>query len=216
MELINEYHAGIKLINFPNLHENIDKEFDIVVDTCIDVSPRYWLHKRIAFMDIIYYINLLYDNNPSSVIDVGCGECVWKEYFPNIIGFDPSPSEYSNYDFIDYFDEDFSKSHVGKYTCGMALNSIHFDAWDKLKNNIHLAMDMVTDRFLFTINCLVIQGRIETKLNNGIDYINDILASLPYKVMMLDYPVLRGYSTEIVNNNAGFNGHVRFILEHRK
>jgi hypothetical protein len=129
MDQINPYEPGIKLKNFPDLYDDLSSHFDLFVDTYVVTSVKFSYFKRIGFKDIFYYINLLYDNDPYSIIDVGCGECFWKDYFPKIIGFDIDTeptvlSEYAKPDFFDYFNENFSEKHAKRYDCGMALNSI--------------------------------------------------------------------------------------------
>jgi hypothetical protein len=219
MDLVNPYKPGIELNNFPDLYSKVVNDFDIVCDTCIGrTTPRFRIHKSIVLKDIFYYINLLYDNNPRSIIDLGCGECVWKDYFPNIIGVDRYPSKYSSYDFVGCFDEEFSKEHKNKYDCGMALGSLHYTNWNEIRTQIELAMEIVKDRFLITLNFSIFDRYTSVLLNylDKVKSLNDILSSLPYNIVMLDYPIQRGYSLEDITNNHGVNGHVRFILEHRR
>ena len=154
--LINEYYSGVKFKNFTNLDQQISEHYDRLYDTVVDfhVTPRYLYETgiKIGFRDIFYYIDMLYDNNPDDVIDVGCGECIWKRWFPRIIGFDPNTNEFSQQDFVDFFDEDFSNGHTKHYHNGMALNSVHFISWDDLEVQIDRAMNIVRERFLFTFN----------------------------------------------------------------
>jgi hypothetical protein len=176
---------------------------------------------------MFYYIDALYDNNPMSVIDVGCGECLWKDYFPHITGMDMDPSSYANHDIIAHFDKDFSNSHTKEYDCGMALGSLHYCSFQELLENIDLAMNIVKDRFLFTLNFDIL-GHESNELylyqesndvhlyQKKVDMVNDTLTSAPYNIVILDYPTQRGYSLSDVLDNGGVNGHVRFILEHKK
>ena len=108
--LINSYRPDTKFKNFPTLDEEINDYYDLLYDTVPDenynlMTPRYQLEHGIktGLRDVFYYIDCLYDNDPTSIIDVGCGECIWKNWFPNIIGFDPTPSKWSRADFIDFF-----------------------------------------------------------------------------------------------------------------
>jgi hypothetical protein len=221
--LVNPYTSGLNLKNFPTLYKELVTHYDYFYDTVPGdefelITPRYLAEHglKIGFKDIFYYINLLYDNNPKSVIDVGCGECIWKKWFPNIIGFDPAPSIWSTADFVDFFDEDFSQNYASSYDSGMALNSLHFINWDCIPKQIDLAMNLVNDRFLFTFNFNLIKVKPTDNIPKLILLFDDVLKSSNYQIELLDYPFLRG----IANDGANFwpyaqvNGHVRFILSH--
>lgn len=224
--LINPYHPDVKLKNFPTLYDDLESYYDYLYDTVPDeefrlITPRFVIEHGIkaGFRDIFYYIDQLYDNNPESIIDAGCGECIWKKWFPRIIGFDPTPSKWSTADFIDFFDEDFSKGHHQQYTCGMGINSLHFVHWEDLPKQIKLAMDIVKDRFLFTFNFNSMLDRPEPDLPKLIGLFDDILKSLDYNIILVDYPSLRGeygFSNDIPEKHqwSHVNGHVRFILSH--
>jgi hypothetical protein len=226
--LINPYTPGVELKNFPTLNEEIASHYDVLYDTVPDtdflsMTPRFKIENglKIGFRDIFYYINLLYDNDPASVIDVGCGECVWKKWFPNITGFDTSVSKWSAADFVDHFDEDFSKGHTKNYDCGMAVNSLHFVDWQDIPKQIDLAMNMVKDRFLFTFNFSMINHKPELSGVALISKFNDLIGSLDYEIILADYPLMHGISESgPLNwgnwmNYSGINGHARFILAHK-
>jgi len=215
--MINPYYPGIPFTNFKNLDKEISQHYDRVYDTVVDydTTPRFMYEFRIGFRDIFYCIDRLYDNNPESVIDVGCGECIWKQWFPSIIGFDPTSFKDSHLDFIDYFDEHFSKNHTANYDCGMALNSLHFISWDGIPDQINLAMNTVQDRFLFTFNFSKLEDKPTE--NYGDLYINltNILKSMNYDIKLLDYPELRGVPPQKINHYGYINGHARFMLAHK-
>jgi hypothetical protein len=232
--MIDAYEPGIEFKNFPDLDEQINQYYDIIYNTGGDsrITPRYHLESglKITQRDIFYYINRLYDNNPSSVIDVGCGECTWKRWFPNIIGFDPRINEFSQQDFIASFNADFSREHTKSYQCGMALNSLHFIPWEDIGKTIDMAMNIVQDRFLFTFNFFMLDNK-PTPFDNkpmpigGIQPLeslfNQIILNTGYKIILIDYPSQRR-ATLMRNTRTGsresaaahINGHVRFILAH--
>jgi len=216
--VIDSYSSDKKFENFPDLKNQISNYYDRVYDTITDyeITPRFFYESglKIGFLDVFYYIDRLYDNDPKTVIDVGCGECIWKKWFPNIIGFDPNISEFTQQDFVDFFDEDFSQHHYRSYDSGMALNSLHFICWEEISNQIDLAMNIVKDRFLFTFNFNIIK-KAPIALINQIEEFDKILKSLPYKIVLVDYPTLRGINEQKNTQWAHMNGHVRFILQHR-
>jgi len=217
--LINAYSPEVKFKNFPNLDHALSTHYDRIYDTVVDfqITPRYQHESglKIGFRDIFYYIDQLYDTNPTSVIDVGCGECVWKNWFPNIIGFDPNTNEFSKQDFIDFFDKDFSEGHKKKWDCGMALNSLHFMSWDMISKQIQLAMNIVNDQFLFTFNFNVISNKPMLPMSGLIYSFKDLLYSLDYNIKLLDFPLFRGTPENLLNCWAHMNGHVRFILQNK-
>jgi hypothetical protein len=219
--MINPYSPSKIFTNFADLDARLQQHYDRVFDTVVDyeISPRYFYESglKIGFRDVFYYIDQLYNTNPSCVIDVGCGECTWKKWFPNIIGFDPNHNEFSQQDFVDFFDLDFSKGHTNWYDSGMALNSLHFVPWDYLPKQIELAMNIVKKHFLFTFNFNMIKNvPAHSSHENLIPKFDQLLQSLDYDIVLLDYPCLRGIPNNKLSHWAHTNGHVRFILSHKK
>jgi hypothetical protein len=218
--MINYYTPGKPFTNFPNLDADIAQHYDRVFETVtnFEITPRYFYESglKIGFRDVFYYIDQLYSSQPGSIIDVGCGECIWKKWFPNIIGFDPITNEFSQQDFVDYFDADFSAGHSGWYDSGMALNSLHFVDWDYIPTQINLAMNIVKKQFLFTFNF----HRIRNTPTDTTDILflefEKILRSLDYDIVLLDYPPRRGIPVRALDNWSHINGHVRFILSHKE
>jgi hypothetical protein len=45
---------------------------------------------------------------------------------------------------------------------------------------------------------------------------DDIIKSLGYEIILIDYPELRGVKELDMFNSAFINGHVRFILAHKE
>jgi hypothetical protein len=232
MNLVNPYNKNSTFTHFQDLDEKISKYYDIVNDDVSEINPvyklvspryRYESGLKVGFRDIFYYIDLLYHNDPKTIVDVGCGECIFKNWFPNIIGFDPEPSTFSKADFVDYFDKDFVDGHKDFYDGAMALNSIHFIPWSKLQEQINLAMGIIKpgSRFLFTFNfyvldnyseaeCVVAKGSMDDKF----EYFSNMLENVNYKKIVVDSPMHKGMSYYDLENYMAFlNGTVRIILE---
>lgn len=219
---VKPYQPGQELKNFPNIYTNLDKEFDYVYDMIPSFShpphSRLFveLGRKVVFKDIFYYIDMLYDNTPNTVIDVGCGLCTWKKWFPGIIGFDAESSiPESLLDFEDYFDKGFSKVNEKKYDCGLAINSLHYCAWELLPTNIHYAMNVVKDRFLFTVDFEAINSlpKDRTRFDLIVDLF-ELLITMPYNIIMFDSLAGRNLPAHI-DKWSSVNGMVRFILEHK-
>lgn len=217
--LINPYRSEAKFQNFPDLNVALNLHYDRLYDTVIDfeISPRYYYESglKIGFRDMFYYIDCLYSNQPATVIDVGCAECVWKNWFPNIQGFDPNFNEFSKQDFVDFFDEDFSQGHAKNWHCGLALNSLHFIDWSYVPKQIDLAMNIVKDQFLFSFNFKMIANKPNLPMEQLILLFDNMLEKSGYNIVLLDYPVLRGIKPDKINHWTHINGHVRFILQHK-
>lgn len=221
--LVEPYVPGRSLKNFPDLYQALENHFDVLFDQVPDkewykITPRYRLGGglKIAFRDIFYYIDRLYDHAPDSVIDVGCGENMFCDWFPNIVGFDPTPSAWSKSDFVDYFDSDFSQNHTNHYDCGMALNSVHFVDWQDLGSQIELAMNIVKDRFLFTMNFYSFENVPESEFLELVLQLRNQLTAMPYDVVLFDHLVKDFAINKLLPQFYDFhyvNGTVRFILQ---
>jgi len=101
-------------------------EADGITEVTRDFSykfPRAILQEQGIFVcSSFYYIEMLLDTNPKVILDVGCGDNVFKKYIPQIVGLDPMSA---NADIHERFDDKFVEQHTGKYDCAMALQSIH-------------------------------------------------------------------------------------------
>ena len=57
---IRPYNKNIKLA----IYDEMQKHYDIMLDEKLDMHiPRIWYDKRVMFKDIVYYIDILYENN---------------------------------------------------------------------------------------------------------------------------------------------------------
>ena len=219
MAQINPYYPGVEFRNFPELPAAMANYYDLLYDSVMPhtIMPR-WVYEngmKIGFKDMFYYINMLYDNNPQSVVDVGCGECTWKRWFPNIIGFDPNVSEFSQADFVDFFDKDFSLGHPQHYDAGMAICSIHFIEWDFVTEQCKLAMNIVKDRFLFSFNFHQLRNKPAVSHAEQVELFYDMVKATGFEILLFDNPVARDESLDKIEHWFYNNGTVRFILGHK-
>lgn len=214
--LVNPYSIDVKFKNFPDLDNQIKLYYNKIFDTVVDyeITPRYFYETglKIAFRDMFYYIDTLYNNKPRSIIDVGCGECVWKNWFPDIVGFDPNINEFSKQDFQDFFDKDFSQGHADCWDNGMAVNSLHFIDWDKVNDQIDLAMNIVKKCFLFTFNFNVMYNVPNVPMKEQVKLLYQKLLQSKFKIILFDAPVFRGIKEDKIMHWTHVNGTVRFIL----
>lgn len=220
MQLINEYTPDSVIRNFPNLDEALKKYYDLVITNFqprSEITPRGYEEFRITRRDIFYYISWLYDNNPASVLDWGCGDNVFSKWFPNIHAVDVT-SAWSMFNRPNELavPETFYYKNIGKFDCGMALNSLHFNSWINVKQSIHSCMEMIKDkgRFLFTLNYSHIFHQDDTVSYHDArvkmdDIVYDMLINSEYKVILFDSLAYRN----IKRMGQYINGDARFILE---
>lgn len=220
MQLINEYKPDCIIRNFPNLDEELKKHYDLVITNFqprSEITPRGYEEFRIARRDTFYYISWLYDNNPTSVLDYGCGDNIFSKWFPNIYAVDVT-SSWSMFNRPNelIIPETFYHKNIGKFECGMALNSLHFNSWQDVKKNIHNCMAMITNngRFLFTLNYTHIFAKDDTVSYHEArlkmdEIVYDTLLDSEYKLILFDTLASRN----IKRLGQYINGDVRFILE---
>lgn len=221
IELINQYYPDAVIRNFTDLDEKLKDYYDYIAD--YDPEPKEKLTPRSTSgdfrstsRDIFYYISWLYDNNPKSVLDFGCGQSQWKKWFPNIFRVDVKDWAYTDIDLVVEIHKiyEFIEHRKQQFDCGMAINSIHFGNFENVIDNIHKCMSLVKPkgRFLFTINMKMILSYskiIDTAHNTPISDVYfsklvDMIKSTEYKILLLDI---------VMQANPGINGDIRFILE---
>lgn len=210
---INPYYSEYKFRAVPDLDQRLKQDYDFVFDRNINfpfkLYPRLLTELGIKFVlrDIYYCIDLLYQDNPKTIIDVGCGICHWKKYFPNIYGIDIEWIEnYTLQDTKDLVDESFAIINKKKFDCGMMINVGRNLSLEDLVKQISLGMKLVNKKFLFTLSY------------NGINHvllsIRKLLDQLPYHIIMFDYTdsIDLDFTAQL---DTFLNGNIKFILEHK-
>jgi hypothetical protein len=235
IKLIQPYYPNAPFECFTNLDQSLDDYFDFIYDTTFPftVSPRFFYQSSIKFTlrDTYWYIDKLYKSNPSLVIDLGCGECEWKRWFPNITGIDTTNNPWTMADIIGPVDNKFFKENQNKFDCGMSLNAVFLGwntEWHSIVDQIHSMMGLVKDRFLFTatVNPQYI-SKLPEDLQSPSNYnllmrkFVDIISDSNYELELLDIPSHRDGDNWSFNWNAvDFRRpphcNIRFILKHKK
>lgn len=98
-----------------------------------DTVPRELFqgqYNRISYISF-YYLEYLQVNNPSKIADIGCGNNWFKNYIPNIIGYD---NFHHKADYKESFDEQFISNHYEEFEAAFAINSLHFIPINQLKD----------------------------------------------------------------------------------
>lgn len=89
-----------------------------------NLSHRGLMQYKIIDMAPFWYINFLLEKNPLQIIDLGCGNNLFKKYIPIIHGIDPLSNVAS--DQKDIFDTNFSENHSNQFESVMSINALHF------------------------------------------------------------------------------------------
>jgi hypothetical protein len=218
-DLVRPYRPGIEFCNFPDLDQRLTQHYDKIYDTVIPHLSReaerflYETGAKIAFRDIFYAIDLVYENNPSSVIDMGSGICFWKKWFPNIYSVDQDPT--ATPDEVAMIDDTYCDIHRNRFDAG--INICGSRTQNEIKNMVLTQMQLVRDRCLFTLsrNNLRLWPTANPWYNlNWV--INEVyLLAEKFDLIMLDVPYLRGVAMIELDRYSHINGSVRFILAHK-
>jgi len=108
--------------DYPVLYTEVNDITEVTKDFSYKV-PRATLREQGIFVcSSFYYIGMLLETNPKVILDVGCGDNIFKKYIPQIVGLDPMCEEA---DICEKFNDEFVAKHQGEYDCAMAVQSIH-------------------------------------------------------------------------------------------
>lgn len=90
------------------------------------------------YYSTFYYLNLLLEKNPKTILDLGCGGNYFKNYIPQIIGIDPDVVQCGDTaDIIDGFSEEFVQNNLEKFDCAFTIGAIHNVSLAKLADRIN-------------------------------------------------------------------------------
>jgi hypothetical protein len=103
-------------------------------------TPR-WRHMHGYFcMASFYYLKFIMDASPGTVADIGCGENVFKMFYPQIIGYDPFiPAA----DHMAHFDREFVDCNRRGFDSAFACNSTHFSGLDGFLLSLEMLASIV-------------------------------------------------------------------------
>lgn len=121
-------------IDYQHVYESISEYND-----GFEPIPRrtYAANQSIFYYGTFYYINMLLEKQPKTILDLGCGGNFFKKYVPEIIGVDPDPREADRIDILDAYSEKFLNENLQKYDCAMTIGAIHTVSLVKLVDTIH-------------------------------------------------------------------------------
>jgi len=144
------------------IYKMIDAEAEIIIwekndeRALYEFTPRHQFWFKIATMQSCYYIDLLYENNPSRIYDIGCGINWHKQFYPNIYGIAGDTGEEGEY----FGDErgrwgEGLESKLTNIEAMFAINALHFRSVNKIRTLIEEV-----------ISTLAINGRAYLSFNS--------------------------------------------------
>lgn len=228
LKLLNPYYPGVPFETYPDLDNRLSQHFDYIYDSYFpfSISPRFFYQSGIKFTlrDTYWYIDQLYKSNPTSVIDLGCGENGFKNWFPHIFGVDQATNPWSQADLIGDVDDKFFKEHQGRYDCGMCIHAV-FSGWHRFTDLIHSMMGLVNNSFFFacpiiteTFNDLPLE--LKSNFDLMITTLIDRIYNSGYEVTLLDFPdyLTLNWDTswQGVSYRRAPHSNLRFMLKHKK
>ena len=175
-------------------------------------------------LDIVpyYYIDYILENNPESILDLGCGLNVFKNFIPGIVGMDADPN--SPADIKDFFDQDYVLGHQHKYDALISINTIHFAPVDTITQRLLWASKLICSGgkgfVSFNLETWLMHTSPDTvkKLfgpvpvfDNVINFVNDQIVNTKLDFLVVDWPVL--HITEHSTIRDDLNGNIRLVFE---
>jgi hypothetical protein len=184
----------------------------------INITPRYRELSSVFFISSLYYLEFLLKKNPKVIVDIGCGENLFKKLIPNIHGIDPTPNNQLADEF-DFFDADFSQGHTDAYKSVFSICALHFISLIDFKKRILEFYNIVAPggRGFITFNVMRMVERtsaqdLQTLFSSNspttdqlTQYVESILNNLSINFLLVEV---------LINDVADepFNGNIRLIF----
>jgi len=225
---IDEFSSMECYKHIPNQHQHM-------VATVKDVSflkaalhhtvyemPRTFM-KQYGILDTVpyYYIKFLLEQHPKIILDLGCGENIFKTFIPGIVGMDSH--DLSNYDIKDFFDEDYTCGHQQAFDAIISINSIHFAPVTEITQRLKWVASMIRpgnrgfvatslETWLMYTDAATIKKLFGEfpDYDLVIEYVNHQIINTGLDFIVVDWPILH------VTNQSGIrdtlNGNIRLVF----
>jgi hypothetical protein len=228
IENLNPYYSDAykqRLIGTP-FYQRLSEDFDILsfdkfftAPEDQQATPRQFfgdkklLRKQTKFSLVpFYYIDYLLEKKPTTILDLGCGWNVFKNYIPNITGIGPeSDHQYKFADITDCIDEEFVVNHKDSIESAIAINSLHFHPITEFKNIVTNFVSMLKSgsRGFITFNWALMLNFTPQYVHGQIwdynSYIRQALSEVDCKFIVVDIDLSR--------LDDPMDGNVRLVLE---
>lgn len=216
MQQLNPYDPDKfeKDFSFTELYRMLLKDFDIVYfSTAEDLQTRWLMTPRERegyrwfSAKPFYYMNILLEEAPTTVADIGCGWNIFKKYIPNIIGYAGGSKEmmhmqyrgktYIRGDVLGNFDDEFVQNHLNHFESVYAINSLHFIPLSGFLSRLQQFYDVISPGgsgwITFKSGIMIEQEPNKSQVPSDIDaYIRgelikfDAINSVTWKVIDID------------------------------
>jgi len=169
-----------------------------------------------------YYIRYLLQKRPTAIVDIGCGQNVFKKVYPGITGIDSDRG--SAADVFDHFDEDFVLQHPEFYDAVITINAIHFHPIHSITKRLLMINQLLRPggRAFVSTNLetwlmhtsksdvLAIFGGLP-KFNTVMEYVHQQIMASNLEFLVIDYPVLAYARESTIRDDH--NGNLRLVFE---
>ena len=172
-----------------------------------------------------YYIKYLLDTNPKNIIDIGCGDNVFKKSFPTLItGLDNNPECCMRApDILENFDKNFVQTNQQCYDGVISINCIHFSPIHTIAERLGWVAQLLTpgSRAFVSFNIetwLMFTRKSEINSIFGkipqweavVNYINDQIISTKLNFLVVDWPILQISDHSTIRDD--YNGNIRLVF----
>lgn len=172
-----------------------------------------------------YYIKYILDTNPVSILDIGCGDNVFKKSFPNlIIGMDNDLSNCMHKpDIHAEFNTKFSYDHAESYSGVISINAIHFSPvytiTERLLDVARLLLPGHRAFVSFNIETWLMVTPAQTikslfgsvpKWDDVLNYFNDKILDSKLNFLVSDWPILHISDYSTIRDD--YNGNIRLVF----
>jgi hypothetical protein len=130
------------------LYKKLQKDYEILIfeDDLLKSqgrTPRQLAATRQFSVVPFYYLNILTDQNPSVIYDLGCGWNIFKKYIPGVIGVGAEPVDSGSYfgDIPGKVDSNYVREHQNYFDSVFSINALHFYP---LRNIRKIVLDFIS------------------------------------------------------------------------
>ena len=198
------------------IYKMIDAEAEIIIwekndeRALYEFTPRHQFWFKIATMQSCYYIDLLYENNPSRIYDIGCGINWHKQFYPNIYGIAGETEIRGEYlaDERGRWGEGL-ESKLTNIEAMFAINALHFRSVHKIRTLIEEV-----------ISTLAINGRAYLSFNSRQirKYTNKKITTIEViKYLRYDLAKIESVRWLVVDMDSSYespmNGNISLVFE---
>lgn len=137
-KFVSEFTQGDIYKQLTNDYQHVHESFEL---------PDPWspLPRRVEaaenqstfYYSTFYYLQMLLEKNPKTILDVGSAGNYFKKYIPQIIGLEPDPRFAEVTDIVGSYDSDFVNANLQKYDCAMTIGAIHAVSLTQLQETLY-------------------------------------------------------------------------------